>query len=45
VDYDEEDDEDDIIRNERDKTMSAKIFGDNHTEVEARDNTVAEDED
>jgi hypothetical protein len=46
VDYDEDDDEDDFIRNERAKTMSAKTFGDNRTEgVEAHDNTVAEDED
>jgi hypothetical protein len=45
VDYDEEYDEEDFIQNERVKTMSAKTFADNHTEVEAHDNSVAEDED
>ncbi len=45
VDYNEDDDLDDIIRNEDDKTKRAKIFADNHTEVEAHNNTVAEDED
>jgi hypothetical protein len=45
VDYSEEDDEEDFIRNENAKTMSAKTFADNHTEVEARGNPIAEDED
>jgi hypothetical protein len=46
VDYDEDDDEDDFIRSESDKTASAKIFGDNQTQGdEAYDNTVVEEDD
>jgi hypothetical protein len=45
VDYNEDDDEDDIRRNEEDKTTRAKIYADNHTEVEAHDLAVAERDD
>jgi hypothetical protein len=36
VDYDENENEADFIQNERVKTMGAKIFADDHTNVEAR---------
>ncbi len=40
VDYNEENDVDDILRNEEDKTTRAKIFAGDHTKVEAHDLAV-----
>jgi hypothetical protein len=45
VDYDEDEDEDDILRSEEDKTTRAKIFGDVNAEVEAQDIAFAERDD
>ncbi len=45
VDYDEDDEEGDIIINEEDKNTRTKIYGDDSAEVEAHDNAVAERDD
>jgi hypothetical protein len=45
VDYDENDDASDILRNEEEITTRAKTFADDHTEVEAHDLAVAERDD
>ncbi len=42
VDYNEEDDSYDILRNEEDKTTRAKIFAGDHTKVEAHDLAVVQ---